>query len=389
MESIKDRIAIVGMGCSKFGENWDQGEDDMIVAAAYEAYQDAGIEPGAIQAAWVGTLFTNPGGASIADPLKLQHLPVSRIENVCVSGLDSFRNACIAVACGMYDVALAMGFEKLRDLGLRGVPGLPMGGGEHPTFGVGNTPPSSYALPFARHCHKYGTTREHLAKIAVKNHHHGTLCPRAFIRREVTVEQVLQAPMVAWPFGVLDCCPTTDGAAAAIICRTDLARSFRHDYVLLKGMGLCVTPGRPQWVPGFDFLGWPATQKAAKRAYEEAGISNPFQEIDLAQVHDCFTLTELLSYEDLGFCPRGEGKDYVDSGAFTLEGELPVNTDGGLECFGHPTGASGLRMLYEIYKQLQCKVEPNRQVKNAQVGLVHSLGGEYPNVSAVAIVATP
>jgi acetyl-CoA C-acetyltransferase len=184
----------------------------------------------------------------------------------------------------------------------------------------------------------------------------------------------MKAPIVAWPLGLLDCCGVTDGAAAAIVTRPDIARSLKKDYILVKGFGVSV--GALGAIDqNYDFVHWEETVKASRMAYQEVGIRDPAKEISLAEVHDCFTITELVTYEDLGFCPKGSAKDYVEEGVFTLKGNLPVNTDGGLKAFGHPIAASGLRMTYEIYKQLLHKAGP-RQLKDPQLGLVHCQGGQ-------------
>lgn len=384
MESLKDKVAIIGMGCTKFGENWDKGPQEMIVDAAYEAYQDAGIEPKQIQAAWVGTIFSGMSGCILADTLKLDGIPISRVENQCPTPMDALRNACYAVAAKVFDVVLVVGVEKQKDTGYSGLPDIDTFYPIHPVISKGGTAPGWFSLPAARYFAKYGATREHLAKIAVKNHKNGVLSPKAHFQKEITLEQALNAPIVSWPFGLFDCCPTTDGAAAAIIVRADLAKSFRQDYVLIKGLSLACDSLAPFHRPDFDFLGWPATQRAGQAAYKDAGVTNPAKQISMAEVHDCFTLTELLTYEDLGFCKKGEAKDHIDSGTFEITGELPVNVDGGLKSFGHPVGASGLRMIYEVYKQLQGKAGP-RQLKKMELGLAHNIGG-FPQVSSVAIL---
>ncbi|MBI4199159.1 MAG: acetyl-CoA acetyltransferase [Chloroflexi bacterium] len=385
MEPFKDRVAIVGAGCSKFGERWDKSPEDLIIEAVYEAYEDAGIEPKDIQAAWVGTARSGEGGVSLADPLKLRDIPVTRVENACTTGHEALRNAAFGIASGMYDVVLAVGFEKLKDAGFGG---LGVGRGTSPVYQARATAPGYFANIATRYFHAQGWDEERgktvLAKISVKNHHNGTLAPKAHFQREVTVEDVLKAPIIAWPLGLLDCCPTTDGAAAAILCRADLARKFRQDPVYIKGIGFSVDPMLPTQRPGFDYLGFPANRNAARQAYAQAGIKDPRQDIDLAMVHDCFTITELVIYEDLGFAPPGKGWVHVEAGTFTLEGDLPVNTDGGLKSFGHPVGATGLRTTYEVYKQLQGRAGP-RQVKNAELGLCHTLGGS-PQVSCVTIL---
>jgi acetyl-CoA C-acetyltransferase len=390
MEGIKDKVAIIGMGCTEFGEHWDKSADDMIIDAAYEAFEDAGISPGDIQAAWFGTDHTkgylNPGGAMLSDPLKFPNIPITRVENACASGHEALRNACFAVACGMYDIVLAVGVEKLKDTGFGG---LGTGRGMHPVLEIRRTAPGTFAMLATRYFHVCRLSPEEgkriIGKIAVKNHHNGSLHPKAHLRREVTLEQVLNAPIIAWPLGLFDCCGNSDGAAAAIITRADMAKKFREDPIYIKGIGLSMDRVHPVFRPGFDWLGFEANRVASKQAYEQAGIKDPRKEIDIAEVHDCFTITELIIYEDFGFSPKGRGKDDVESGTFTLEGELPVNSDGGLKAFGHPIGASALRMTYEVYKQLQGKAElPSRQLKNPQLGLSHTLGGP-PQVSCVVI----
>jgi acetyl-CoA C-acetyltransferase len=389
MESIKDKVAIVGMGCCKFGENWEQGPEDMIIDAAYEAYEDAGIDSKDIQAAWMGTVsahWIGMAGLPLAEALKLHHIPVTRVEAYCATGHDALRNACFGIASGMYDVVLALGFEKLKDTGF---PGLGVGRGMHPVLEMRRTAPSSFALAATRYFHDYGLSPEEgkrvLAMISVKNHRNGSMSPKAHLRREVSLEQVLNAPIIAWPLGLFDCCGNSDGAAAAILARADLARRFRDDPVYIKGLGMAQNSMMPHFEPGFSYTGFPVTAEAGRQAYEQAGIKTPRDELDLAEVHDCFTITELLIYEDLGFSHRGKGKEDVYAGSFELEGELPVNSDGGLKSFGHPVGASGLRMAYEVYKQLQGRAqEPARQLKNPRLGLCHTLGG-HPSVSCVVI----
>jgi len=252
--------------------------------------------------------------------------------------------------------------------------------------GLPMTPAGWFSLCAAKYFETYGAGREDLAKIAVKNHHNGTLAPKSMLKKEITVEEALNAPIISWPFGLYDCCAQSDGAAAAVITRRDLAKGFRDDYVLVKAVAIALE-ANPQADPAFDFLRWKPTVTAARQAYSQAGIANPSKEIHIAQVHDCFTLTEMLTYEDLGFCEKGSAKEHVASGTFALDGELPVNTDGGLKTFGHPTGATGVRMLYENYKQLQGKAD-KRQVKSATVALSHNIGGA-PQTCGMTIIAMP
>lgn len=387
--SIKDKVAIIGVGCTKFGELFSMSYGDMALEASYEAFQDAGIEPKDIQAAWLGTAFPIGGmdgdaGTSLADPLGLFHIPMTRVSNFCATGMDAFRNACFAVASGQYDIVLAVGVEKMRDVGPRESLVAQRVDTGHPFLTKGRTAPGAFALSATRYMHVYKIDKRPLAEVAVKNHRNGAKNPLAHFRREVTVEQVLSSPMVANPLGLLDCCPTTDGAASAVIVRADIAKSFRPDFVKLKGMGLSIASGLNIFYDSrYDFLGFKATQGAAKQAYEEAGIKDPSLEINFAEVHDCFTITEILNYEDLSFCPRGEGWKFITEGHSTLEGKLPVNPSGGLKSFGHPIGATGVRMIYELTKQLQGK-GGDRQVKDSRIGLAHNLGG--PGVVSSVVI---
>jgi len=382
-ESIRDKVAIVGAGCCKFGENWDRSREDMIVDAVYEAYEDAGIEDPQrqIEAVFCGVVYPNFSTGEVADALKLYDRPISHVQNYCATGTDAFRFGVFGVACGLYDTVLVVGYDKPKDRGVSGpsvhfdrVRGLPA------------TPAGWFSLCAARYFEKFGADRGDLAKIAVKNHHNGTLAPNSMLKREITVDDVLNARMISWPFGLYDCAAQSDGAAAVILTRADLAKGFRNDPVLVKAVSIAVG-ANPQTDPDFDFLGWKPTVHAARQAYEQAGIADPAKEIDVAQVHDCFTLTELLTYEDLGFCPKGEARDHIHSGHFELSGELPVNTDGGLKSFGHPTGATGVRMIYENVLQLQGRAGP-RQVKNATMALSHNIGGA-PQACGIAIIGMP
>ena len=377
--SLKDKVAIIGAGCSKFAENWDSDAQDMIVDAVFEAYADAGIdEPNRqIDAIYCGSLYSLAGPVDVSEALKL-YKPLTSVYNYCATGTETVRAACMAVAAGVYDTVLAVGYDKPKDRGVSG-PSVNMRG----VRDLPATPAGWFALAAAPYFKAFGAGREHLAKIAVKNHHNGTLAPKSFLKKEITVEEALNARMIAWPFGLYDCAAQTDGAAAVIVTRADLARSFRPDPVWIKAITSHCSPN-PHTDPDHDFLRWKATESAAADAYRMAGIDDPFRQIDVAQLHDCFTLTELLSYEDLGFIPKGAAKEHIDSGTFTLAGELPVNTDGGLKTFGHPTGASGVRMIVENTLQLRGEAGA-RQVKNATMALSHNIGG-YPTGCAVSIL---
>jgi len=373
---LRDRVAVVGMGCTKFGEHWDKSTEDLMVEAAWEAFEDAGLGPEDMQAAWLSTTQSGRGGSTLAHAIKLEYIPVTRLENHCATGLDAMRNAAFAIAAGCYDIALVVGVEKLKDQGFSGLQGWPeiALSEAKPVLPA----PLQFALSGTRYFHHYGLKfnegKEILAKIAVKNHKNGALNPRAHLRREITVEQAVKAPMVTWPLGLFDCCGVSDGAAAAILASPDVARKLRPDAVSIKGFGLTCGAFQGQIQNSFDYVHFEETVRAAHMAYQEAGVTDPRKQISIAEVHDCFTITELMTYEDLGFSPRGRARDDVEAGTFALDGALPVNPDGGLKSFGHPIGASGIRMCYELYKQLQGKAGP-RQVKNVELGLAHNLGG--------------
>jgi len=359
-------VAVVGVGCTQFGELYASSTEDLICDAVEEALADAGCERDRIEAAWVGTVLSTFGGDTLADALKLFGRPMTRVQNYCASGMDAFRNACLAVASGMHDVALAVGVEKMRD------GGYARPNRSHPVLDFGERAPHVFALSANRYFAKTGASKKTLAAVAVKNHANGRLSPKAHLKMEVSEEQVLRAPMIYSPLGLFDCCPTTDGAAAAVVCRADLARSFAGEPVRPLGIGLAAVSGQPYYKPSFGYVGFEATVRAAEQAYAQAGIGPA--DVDVAEVHDCFTITEILNYEDLGFCARGEGGRFVEEGRAALGGEKPVNPSGGLKSYGHPVGATGVRMIYELATQLRGRAEA-RQVKGARIGLAHNLGG--------------
>jgi acetyl-CoA C-acetyltransferase len=376
-DAIRDKVAVTGVGCCRFGENWDQAPSDMIVDAAYQAYADAGIaDPQKqIDAVFTGSIYSNKGPHECSDALKLFGKPVTMVSNYCATGTDAFRCGVMSIAAGLYDTVLVVGYDKPKDRGVSG-PSVMM----DRVRDLPQTPAGWFALCAATYFAKYGAGREELAKIAVKNHKNGTLAPNSFLKREITVEEALSARMISWPFGLYDCAAQTDGAAAAVITRADLAPKGS---VLVKGVTVIAGPN-PQKDPENDFLSWKPTGWAAEEVYAQAGITKPFEEIDVAQVHDCFTLTELLTYEDLGFIEKGAAKEHIEAGTFQLGGKLPVNTDGGLKAFGHPTGATGVRMIYENVLQLRGKAGP-RQVEGASTALSHNIGG-HPTACGIAIL---
>ncbi len=379
MESFRDKVAIVGMGTVKPGELWDKDEKDMVVEAAHEALADAGLEPKDIQAAWCSN--GSPGFDFLNVAMKFNYIPVSHVQNACASGGDTFRNACAWVAAGLYDIVLACGSAKMKDAGTTGIDmsnrGATGGAGAAGVISATGVP-VHFALYATRYMHHYGYTerqiKEAMSRLAVKNHHNGTLNPKAYFQKEITMEQAMNAPMIAWPLGLYDCCANIDGGAAAIITTPEIAKHLRSDYVVLKGSGMAVGGQEGRLQQQYQFVEFPENQLAAERAYEQAGIKDPFKELSHAELHDAFTVNELVDLEDLRLAPKGKAPEYIMAGTYDLEGQLPENTSGGLKCCGHPPPATGIKMMYECYKQLQGKAGP-RQVKNPTLSLAHNQGG--------------
>jgi acetyl-CoA C-acetyltransferase len=371
---IKDRVAIVGMGCTAFGEHWGKGPDDLLIDAAYDAYASAGIDPKDVDAYWLGTMG-QLSGLTLSVPLKIPYKPVTRVENFCATGSEALRQASYAVASGAYDVAMAIGVEKLKDSGFSGlVVSNPPSDGT-----LGNmTPPASFSLLAPAYFKKYGLDpdkgKDVLSRIAWKNHRNGAKNPKAQFRKEVPLETIKNSPKVADPLGIMDCSGVSDGSAAAIVVRAEDARKYRKDPIFIKALSFVAGPGEGPLAQDYDFTTFREVVASAADAYRQAGVTDPRREISMAEVHDCFTPTELVLYEDLGFSPRGTAWQDVLNGFFDLEGELPVNPDGGLKSFGHPIGASGLRMMYEMWLQLRGEAGP-RQIKDPKLGLTHNLGG--------------
>ena len=396
-EGIKDKVAIIGMGCTKFGELWDKSADDLMVDAFKECIEDAGIEKKDINAAWFGVHFeeqsVGKGATPLSLTLKLPFIPVTRTENFCATGTEAFRGACYGVASGAYDIALALGVEKLKDTGYGGLPGGPnLLGTKSALIKPKLTAPGAFAMMATRYFAVYGLNPEEgkrmLAKVSVKSHYNGARNPKAHLRREVTEEQIIKAPIIAWPLGLFDCCGVSDGAAAAIVTRADMAKKFRPDPIHVKALQIALSSGEELMYTKWDGAHVETTYRGGMLAYKEAGVKNPREEISMAEVHDCFSITEAVTMEDLQFSPRGKVKEDIEAGRFNHDGPQPIQPDGGLKCFGHPIGASGLRMLYEMYKQLQGKAQlPERQLKNPKLGLTHNMGGFPPmNIVSVAII---
>jgi acetyl-CoA C-acetyltransferase len=392
---IKDKVAIIGMGCSRFGERWDSSGEDLIVEAFMECIEDAGIEKKDIGAAWLGSASPEVGVGPSALPLpmslRLPNIAVTRVENFCATGTEAFRGAAYAVASGAYDICLAQGVEKLKDIGYGGLPGfggaLTLGG----LTQVNMTAPGSFAQLASAYRAKYGFSRDKLkeamAHVSWKSHENGVKNPKAHLRKPVTMERIMQAPMIADPLGLFDCCGVSDGSACAIVTTPEIARDLGHkDFVSVKALQLALSNGYESQFNEWQGDHFVTTDIAADRAYVEAGVTNPREEIGMMEVHDCFSITELVTMEDLKISPRGGAVKDVMDGFYDLDGGVPCQVDGGLKCFGHPIGASGLRMIYEMYLQLHGRAE-ERQLENPKLGLTHNLGG-FPmmNVAAIAIV---
>jgi len=390
---IRDRVAIIGMGCTRFGERWDVGPEDLMVEAFSEAVKDAGIARDDIDAAWLGVFFDEQSIGKSALPLsfalRLPNIPVTRVENLCATGTEALRGAVYAVAAGACDVALALGVEKLKDTGYAGLPERTKGTFED-LYLPGSTAPGAFAQLAGAYASRHGVSMEKLrsamAHISVKSHANGAGNPKAHLRKRITSEQVLNAPLIAYPLGVYDCCGVSDGAACAIVTTPERARALgKKDLVSVKALQLAPSNGVEMGHQSWDGSYTLTTRLAARRAYAEAGIKRPRESIDLMEVHDCFSITELVVMEDLGLSEEGRAPYDVLEGRYDREGAIPCQVDGGLKCFGHPIGATGLRMAYEIYLQLLGRAG-ERQLKSPALGLTHNLGGiPNRNVASVAI----
>ncbi|HET7654263.1 MAG TPA: acetyl-CoA acetyltransferase [Acidimicrobiales bacterium] len=391
---IRDRVAIVGMGCTVFGEHWDKGPDELLVDAATQAFASAGVTKDDVDAYWLGTMGSGISGLTLSRPLRLDYKPVTRLENMCATGSEAFRNACYAVASGAIDTAMAIGVEKLKDSGFSG---LVISGAPSDGTSADLTAPALFSLLAPAYCKKYGVDpaemKEVLTRIAWKNHHNGARNPRAQFRREVDKETIACSPIMAGQLGIYDCSGVSDGSAAAIIVRAEDAHRYTDKPIWVKGLSFVAGPARGSIDPEYDYTTFPEIVRAGEDAYAQAGVTDPRAEIAMAEVHDCFTPTELVIYEDLGFAERGFGWKEALAGTFDLEGELPVNPDGGLKAFGHPIGASGLRMLFECWLQLRGEAPPERTIASIAAGkklaMTHNLGGAPGEcVSFVSVVGS-
>ena len=391
---IKDRVAIVGMGCTRFAEHWDMGVDELLLAATGEALGSAGVTKEDVDAYWLGTAQSGMSGLTLSRPLRLQGKPVTRVENYCATGSEALRQAAYAVASGAYDMAMAVGVEKVKDSGYQGLNAFPI-----PNDGTQRTLTAAamFSMVAPAYAQRYGVSNEEmrtvLARIASKNHSNGARNPRAQFRKEMSVERLCAMPAVAGGLSVFDCAGVADGAAAAIVVRAEDAFRYTPKPLLIKALSFVAGDGSGVTDPAYDYTSFPEVAASAADAYAQAGITSPRDELAMAEVHDCFTPTELVLMEDLGFADRGTAWKQVLAGGFDLDGDLPVNPDGGLKSFGHPVGATGLRMVFEAWLQLRGEAPPERRIPasgSRSLALTHNLGG-YPGemVSFVSILGTP
>ncbi|MFP3981085.1 MAG: acetyl-CoA acetyltransferase [Desulfobacterales bacterium] len=393
---IRDKVAIIGMGCTRFGERWDVGAEELMLEAFEEGLSDAGVAPEDIEAAWFGTCMDeiNVGKTAmpLATTLRLPMIPVTRVENYCATGTEAFRGACYAVASGAYDVCLALGVEKLKDTGYGG---LPAGGSNTGSLAwqwwPNLTAPGSFAQLASAYAAKYRIKDEDLkramAHVSAKSHENGAMNPKSHLRKKVTDDQVMAAPIVAHPLGLFDCCGVSDGSACAIVTTPEIARKMgKKDFVSVKALQLALSSGEELGFNDWDGDHFITTSKCSTQAYKEARIENPREEISMMELHDCFSITELVTYEDLHISERGKAVNDIMDGFYDRGGHIPCQIDGGLKCFGHPIGASGLRMLYEMYLQIHGRAG-ERQLENPHLGMTHNLGGfPFQNICSIAIV---
>ncbi|TMH06262.1 MAG: acetyl-CoA acetyltransferase [Betaproteobacteria bacterium] len=392
---IRDKVAIIGMGCTRFGERWDAGPEDLMLEAFNEALADAGIQGSQIEAAWFGVCLEENNVGKTAGPLaqalRLPRIAATRVENACATGTEALRGAAYAVAAGAYDIVLALGVEKLKDTGYGGLP-VRTRGVANDLWLPNSTAPGAFAQLASAYAAKHGVAmpdlKRAMAHISVKSHANASLNPKAHLRNKITEDDVLNAMTIAAPLGLYDCSGVSDGAACAILTTPEIARALKAnaEIVTIKALEVSVSNGEEAGFQAWDGAHIATARVAGARAYAAAGITDPRAQIHMAEVHDCFSITEAVLMEDLGFSKPGRVIHDVLDGVFDIDGKLPVEPDGGLKCFGHPIGASGLRMVYEVYQQLHGRAGA-RQLKQVDRGLTQNLGGHpHQNVCAVSIL---
>jgi len=369
------RVGIIGIGHGTFGRRSDATVQELAFEAFRAAMEDAGIERDAVDASVIGSVPEYHKQRSLAgvvqEYLGLVPKPTWLTEVACASGSAAMRTAWMAIKAGVHDVVAVIGCQKMTELSTPEILALMGRVGEVQwESGFGTTFPGYYAMFAKRHMHEFGTTREQLLDVAVKNHHYGAMNPYALFRKEITKEKAAASEDVATPLQVYDCCANADGAACVILASEDRARKIASKPVWLSGMGSASATMSVLRRP--NLVGLPSAAAAAAQAYEMAGIGP--DDVDVADVHDCFTVAEIMAYEDLGFCKKGEGGPFIEEKQPYIGGKVAVNVDGGLKAKGHPIGATGVSMTYEIAKQLRGEAG-ERQVPDANVGLTHNVGG--------------
>ncbi len=370
------KVAVVGAGYTRFGEHWERSLRDLSTEAGALALADSRLSGKDIQALYVGNMSAGRFigqehlGALGADHAGLTPLPATRCEAACASGALAFRNACLAIQSGKYDIVMAAGAEKMTDLkGTDAIATLMGAGDQEWESSIGLTFTGLYALMARAHMAKYGTTREQMAMVSVNNHRNGVRNDRAQFRYEITVDKVLSSPMIADPLTLLDCSPITDGAAAVILASEEIARKFENPIWVLSSSQASDSLALHDRQSLTEIN---ATRVAVRNAFRESGLGPG--DIDLAEVHDCFSINEIIALEDLGFCRKGEGGKFVEQGKISRDGEMPVNTTGGLKSVGHPVGATGIRQLADLTMQLRGGYGP-LQVSGCRTGLALNIGG--------------
>lgn len=371
------KVAIIGVGMSKFGEHWERGFRDLVIEAGVKAIEDANLQGNEISAGYVGSMASGSligqehVGALIADQMGLNPIPITRVEAACASGGVALRQGYLAVASGMHDIVVVGGVEKMTDLNTVNVSEILGGAGDEEwELFLGATFPGLYALMAKRHMHEFGTTEEMLASAAVKNHEHGSHNPYAQFQNKITIETVMKSKIVADPLKVFDCSPITDGAAAVVLANLEIAKKYCEQPIEIiasaQASDTLMLSTREK------ITEMKATKIAAHKAYEMAKIEP--KDINVAEVHDCFTIAEIIAIEDLGFFKKGGGGKATLEGRTGLNGEIAINTSGGLKAAGHPVGATGIKQAVEITWQLRGKAD-GRQVEGAEIGLAHNVGG--------------
>ncbi|MBZ5637147.1 MAG: thiolase domain-containing protein [Acidobacteriia bacterium] len=369
------RVGVVGIGHGRFGQRSDATVQELAFEAYRDALRDAGMGPDAVDASVVGSVPEYHKQRSLAgviqEYLGLNPKPTWLTEVACASGSAAIRTAWMAIRSGLHEVVAVVGCQKMSELSTPEILALMGRVGEVQWESVfGTTFPGYYALFARRHMHEYGTTREQLSLVAVKNHYYGARNDKALFRKEITVEKALASDPVASPFLVYDCCANADGAACLILASEERAKATSDRVVWLDGLGCASASMSVLRRP--DLTGLPSAVEASRQAYAMAGVSA--RDVRVAEVHDCFTIAEIMAYEDLGFCRKGRGGEFIESRQSYIGGSTPVNVDGGLKAKGHPIGATGVSMAYEIVSQLR-GVCGERQVPGAEVGLTHNVGG--------------